>query len=438
MGGIMTRRISAEQKYQIEPATGTVDDLKKLYKKNKNSQIRTRLQIIHLRYKGLSLQDISDFAICSVQHVKNTITTFKYQGIKATLTLKYTGDPGNLTKEEKKELDQYVANNRPDTAKQIVKWIKINFFKEFTTSGVTKLLKRLSFSWKKPKLIPGTENQRRYQCTHTLLDYLVYVLEFDPKICEELQKSLPEKPCSEKKFDKTLEELCGKTLEELFKKKDQKKYRDLIRSKACISDSSPVGQRRFIKEYNEVRKFCGRGVSVLFCDAMHLVHNTVNSYCWLRKGKTTYMPSTSGRHRLNIVGAFNIEDFNLYFKADESNCDHKTILSFFKKLEREMADEIHSIIVILDNAAYHRHPEIMEFLKTSTIILWFLPPYCPNLNLIERFWKFAKKHLVVNTFEEKYKTFRSNVFRLLGNLDPYMGELKSLITENFEIIGVDV
>jgi|GEM_PF-5173458 len=92
----------AEQKYQVELVGKTLKKIEKLYKKNKNHQIRTRLQIILLRCKSYSLQVISEIVLCSIQHIKNTISSYNHQGIEALLKLKYTGDPGNLTNEEKK------------------------------------------------------------------------------------------------------------------------------------------------------------------------------------------------------------------------------------------------------------------------------------------------------------------------------------------------
>jgi transposase len=66
---------------------------------------------------------------------------------------------------------------------------------------------------------------------------------------------------------------------------------------------------------------------------------------------------------------------------------------------------------------------------------WLLPfpPYAPNLNLIERLWKFAKEALVKNTYDEKYKAFRAQVFRFLNHLDQYADELKTLMVEKFQI-----
>ena len=65
-----------------------------------------------------------------------------------------------------------------------------------------------------------------------------------------------------------------------------------------------------------------------------------------------------------------------------------------------------------------------------------LPPYAPNLNLIERFWRFVKEKLVKNTYYEKYKTFRAKTFQLLNHVDEYVHELETLMVEKFEIVKV--
>lgn len=66
--------------------------------------------------------------------------------------------------------------------------------------------------------------------------------------------------------------------------------------------------------------------------------------------------------------------------------------------------------------------------------LIFLPSYAPNLNLTERFWKFAKKKLVNNKYYPKYKIFRAKVFQFLNHTDEYLNELKTLMAEKFEIV----
>lgn len=52
------------------------------------------------------------------------------------------------------------------------------------------------------------------------------------------------------------------------------------------------------------------------------------------------------------------------------------------------------IAVILDNASHHSCKKVKEFLKRfQKIKLYFLPPYSPEYNPIERFWGWLKKHI---------------------------------------------
>jgi len=89
----------------------------------------------------------------------------------------------------------------------------------------------------------------------------------------------------------------------------------------------------------------------------------------------------------------------------------------------------------LDNAKYFKAKIVNQWLeKHPKLELEFLPPYSPNLNLIERFWRFVKAKLVKNRYYEKYKTFRAEVFQLLNHTDKYIGEFRTLMVEKFEIV----
>lgn len=65
----------------------------------------------------------------------------------------------------------------------------------------------------------------------------------------------------------------------------------------------------------------------------------------------------------------------------------------------------------------------------------FLPPYAPNLNLIERFWKFFKKKILYNRYFETFDEFKVACEDFFANPASYRSELRSLLTEKFEIIG---
>jgi transposase len=92
------------------------------------------------------------------------------------------------------------------------------------------------------------------------------------------------------------------------------------------------------------------------------------------------------------------------------------------------------IILFLDNAKYFKAEIVTRWLEEHPKLqVKFLLPYAPNLNLIERFWRFVKDHLVKNTYYEKYKTFRAKVFQFLNHVDQHADELKTLMVEKFQI-----
>ncbi|MBM3435740.1 MAG: hypothetical protein FJY07_05930 [Bacteroidetes bacterium] len=74
--------------------------------------------------------------------------------------------------------------------------------------------------------------------------------------------------------------------------------------------------------------------------------------------------------------------------------------------------------------------------KNKRIRLVFLPPYSPNLNIIERLWKFFKKNVTYNTYYERFAVFREYCLRFFKNLGKYRDELETLMTDNFQLIQV--
>jgi transposase len=93
------------------------------------------------------------------------------------------------------------------------------------------------------------------------------------------------------------------------------------------------------------------------------------------------------------------------------------------------------IYVIRDNARYDRSKAVQEYLKTSRINLVFLPPYAPNLNLIERLWKLFKKKTLYNRYYETFADFEAACEAFFANPDQHQREMRSLLSENFEIVG---
>jgi len=92
------------------------------------------------------------------------------------------------------------------------------------------------------------------------------------------------------------------------------------------------------------------------------------------------------------------------------------------------------IQVFLDNARYSWNKEVRLEAKKLNIKLIFLPPYSPNLNLIERLWKFLKKKIRKNIYYHTFKKFAKAIYNFFKNIEQYQAELKTLLTLKFEII----
>jgi transposase len=132
-------------------------------------------------------------------------------------------------------------------------------------------------------------------------------------------------------------------------------------------------------------------------------------------------------------GAINVDTLRAEVRFNET-IDSASTISLFQQLE-QANPEAPRIIVICDNARYDRSKAMAAYPTTSRIQLEPLPPYCPNLILIARFWKFFKHQVIYSRYYETFEQFRAPCcafFRGLGAFDP---QRHTLLTESFQIIG---
>ncbi len=170
-------------------------------------------------------------------------------------------------------------------------------------------------------------------------------------------------------------------------------------------------------------------------DPTHPSYNSYSSYLWQLKGNknTKRIKSNSGRKRITIVGAVNLVNKELTSIITESNCDRELIRSFLNEVKKEYP-KAKQIKIILDNATYQKSNDIQEYAKSLGIELIYLPPYTPNLALIERVWKFFKKKFLHNTYYDTFEKFNEAIDLFFKNWSNYMDELETLLTLEFEII----
>jgi transposase len=118
-------------------------------------------------------------------------------------------------------------------------------------------------------------------------------------------------------------------------------------------------------------------------------------------------------------------------------------ISFLRKLEDAYPTKS-KIHLFSDNARYYRNKSVTEYLKTSRIRLHFLPPYSPNLNPIERLWKWMKECVLYNTYYEDFEDFKSAIFGFFATLSTLDAEsvlgqtFRSRVRDRFRLIGAPI
>jgi transposase len=174
---------------------------------------------------------------------------------------------------------------------------------------------------------------------------------------------------------------------------------------------------------------------LVFGDPTHKVHNTIPGKCWQEKGakNTMVLSSNSGRKRVTILGFMNPTELKFSSLVTESNADRYSNEIAHKELRKDYPDG-KEIIVIQDNARYNHSFASGTSIKALNITPFFLPPYCPNLNLIERLWKFMKKKIMKNTYYPTFLDFWQAILNFCGNLNIFYQEIKSIFSQKFQII----
>jgi len=189
-----------------------------------------------------------------------------------------------------------------------------------------------------------------------------------------------------------------------------------------------------IEKYFEMKRTSEPGTVFLFGDGMHLIHQNIPGLCWADPKEPLVLKTNTGRQRLNILGAYNPDSLSFVHLTGEENCNAERVIEYFDVILKAYR-HAPAIVLFLDNAKYFKAKIVRKWLNNhSKLKVEFLPAYAPNLNLIERFWRFVKERLVRNRYYEKYKVFRAKVFQFLNHVDDYADIFKTLMVEKFEII----
>ena len=188
-------------------------------------------------------------------------------------------------------------------------------------------------------------------------------------------------------------------------------------------------QKAFVKKYNRLKEKEGM---IYFADSTHPMLNPVLSSGWIRKGEEFDVKTNSGRERVNINGAIEMNTLKVVSRSCERvNGDSMCELLRAIRIKHPKAKRI---CVIMDNAGYNKSYKLRDLAKELGIKIEYLPSYSPNLNPIERLWKFMKKEVMANRYFPDLETFQIELMLFLRGIRKHRQELSSLITDNFHIV----
>ena len=329
-----------------------LSDLQVLHRETIEKRQADRVKAIILLSSGWSPSQVAQVLLIDRSTVRRYYQDYKKGGVTRLLETNYTRQRGYLSLEQEQALDTYLQEYLHITAKSVIAYVEERWAIHYSESGMTDLLHRLGYVYKKPKLVPGKADAQ--------------------------------------------------------------------------------AQEAFLEEYETLKENQDESDVILFMDAVHPQHNPVMANGWIKQGKEFQICSNTGRQRLNINGDIDLDSMKLIMRYDETiNAD--STIRLFEQIEMTYPTAI-KITIVCDNARYYRSKLVKAYLESSSIELMFLPPYAPNLNLIERYWKYFKKTVLYNSYYETFQKFKQACETFFENTEEHLSSLRTLLTENFQII----
>ncbi|MBK5970767.1 MULTISPECIES: IS630 family transposase [Thiorhodovibrio] len=332
--------------------TDQLQDLRAAHRKASNVREAYRINAVILLAEGFSPSEVAEALLMDPDTARSYFKNYRRGGLEQLMRMNYVGSEALLNEAQLAELDKHLQDHIYQTAEGVRSWVKEHLGVTFSLSGMTAVLHRLGYRYKKPKLVPG-------------------------------------KPDEDK-------------------------------------------QKAFVEDYKALKENLQDQDVIIFMDAVHPHHNPVLAGGWIKRGKRGYVKSNTGRQRLNINGALNVADLKATVRFEDT-INAETTIDLLRDVERQYP-KASVITIFCDNAGYYKAKKVSDYLKTSKIELVPLPPYSPNLNLIERFWKFFKRKILYNTYYETFAEYEDACSEFFNNLEKHRDGLRSLLTDNFEIV----
>lgn len=171
-------------------------------------------------------------------------------------------------------------------------------------------------------------------------------------------------------------------------------------------------------------------VALLFLDASHFVMGC--DFLGYIYSKSRRMIRTwSGRKRYNVLGAIDFVTKRVFTVTNAEYMTAVQVNTMLRKLSEAYAGkEIH---IVLDNARYQKCKIVQDLAGELGIRLEYIPPYSPNLNLIERAWKFVKGELRTKYYDD-FTVFCERIDAILaGTCSVYKKQMDRLVGEKVQM-----
>jgi len=174
-------------------------------------------------------------------------------------------------------------------------------------------------------------------------------------------------------------------------------------------------------------------VQLFFVDASHFVQGGFIGQLWCRV--RIFVKASSGRRRYNVLGALNFASKKMTTITNDAYITSTQIIMLIDKLIAEYPGQV--IKLIMDNASYQRCKLVISYAEKVGVELIFLPSYSPNLNLIERVWKFVKAEVLNAAYISTFDEFKEIIDDCLCKLETvHFDKMQTLITGKFQMYDV--
>mgnify|MGYP006354207113 FL=1 len=144
-----------------------------------------------------------------------------------------------------------------------------------------------------------------------------------------------------------------------------------------------------------------------------------------------FVRAPSGRKRFNVLAALNAITHEIITVTNDSYINALSVCELLRKLAALNLSI--PITLVLDNARYQKCQIVQDLAKSLDIELLYLPSYSPNLNLIERLWKFVKKQCLYSKYYENFTLFQEAISTCVENAHiTHKKEIDSFLTLRFQ------